>query len=72
VRPKSIFKRFLVALIRFPLLIFTYLLTQTKTQSIKDLPEQIEATGLSIELIKLNRMENFMELVGRKSEGKAE
>lgn len=72
VRPKSIFKRFLVALIRFPLLIFTYLLTQTKTQSIKDLPEQIEATGLSIELIKLNRMENFMELVGRKPEGIAE
>lgn len=72
VKPKSIFKRFLIGLIRFPLLALTYLLTQTKTQSIKNLPKQIEAAGLSIELIKLNRMENFMELVAKKPEGKAE
>jgi len=66
VRPKSILNRVLNWLIRFPLLIVTYLIAQTTTKVVRNLPEKIVETGLSIESVRLNRMENFIELVARK------
>ncbi len=65
VRPNSIIKRVLHWLIRFPLVIITYLLTQTTTHAVKNLPERIEEAGLEIGSIRLNKMANFMTLVGR-------
>ena len=67
VMPRNILKRIFHGLIRFPLVIITYLLTQTTTHSVKNLPESIEETGLSIESVRLSKMESFVELVARKA-----
>jgi len=66
VRPKSILKRILNNIIRFPLIIITYLITQATLHSIDNLPEKIKKNGLLIESIRLNNLENFMELVAKK------
>lgn len=66
--PRSILKRVLNYLIRFPLVIITYLITQSITMPMKGLPELVKEGGLLIELIKLNKIENFIELVVIKSE----
>ncbi len=63
--PKSIPKRILNWLIRFPLLIITYLIAQTTTNAVKDLQEKIKEAGFQVESVRLNKTENFMELVGR-------
>jgi len=68
VRPKSLSKRVLNWLIRFPLVIIAYLITQTTTHAVKDLPEKIKESGLLIESVRLNKIENFIELVARKPE----
>lgn len=68
VRPKNISKRIINWLIRFPLLIITYLITQTTTKTVKNLPEIIEETGLLIDSVRLSKMENFIDLVCRKPE----
>jgi len=67
VRPTSIFKKVLYWLIRFPLLIITYLITQTTSSAVNNLPTRVEEAGLLIESIRLNKMGNFIELVGRKA-----
>ena len=66
VRPESIAKRLLFWFIKFPLVIITYVVTQTTTRAVKNLPEKIENAGFLIVSIKLNFLENFIELVGRK------
>lgn len=64
--PKSILKRVVHRLIRFPLATLTYLLTFTTTRSINGLPQKIEDIGLLIESVRLNKTENFIELVAKK------
>jgi ubiquinone/menaquinone biosynthesis C-methylase UbiE len=64
VMPQSIPKRIIHRLIRFPLVIITYLLTQTTTHSVRNLPEEV---GLLIESVRLSKIENFIELVARKA-----
>lgn len=66
VMPQSIPKRIYHRLIRFPLVIITYLLTQTTTHSIRNLPESIKEAGLLIESVRLCKMQSFVELVARK------
>ena len=70
VKPKSISKKFLYGLIKFPLIVITYIITQTTTHAVQGLPEKIKATGLKIESIRLNKQENFMELIARKTKGR--
>lgn len=70
VMPKSIPKKILHQLIRFPLVIITYLLTQTTTHSIRNLSERIKEAGFLIESVRLNKIENFTELTARKAEEK--
>jgi len=69
VRPKSISKLMLNWLIRLPLVVFTYLITQATTKPVMDLPEKIQGAGLVIESAKLSKMESFIELVARKPKG---
>lgn len=64
--PRSAAKRMLNALIRIPLLIIAWLVTQTATRAVKDLPEKIEKSGLLIESTRLSGMEDFIEVVARK------
>jgi ubiquinone/menaquinone biosynthesis C-methylase UbiE len=68
VMPKSISKKILHRLIRFPIVIITYLLTQTTTHSRRNLPERIKEAGFLIESVRLNNIENFIELTARKAE----
>lgn len=46
VKPKGILKRMLNLMIRIPLAVVAYLIAQTTTRAIKDLPERIEMEGL--------------------------
>jgi len=66
VKPKGTIKILFHWLIRIPLLIITYLVAQTTTRAIENLPEKIEKTGLIIESLKSNKIGNFIELVARK------
>ncbi len=66
VRPKSISKMILNWLIRIPLVTITYLIAQTTTKAVKNLPEKVEKAGLVIQSIKLSKIGTFIELVGRK------
>lgn len=65
-RPESIPKKVLTWLIKFPLVIITYIITQTTSSAVKNLPVKIEGAGLFIESVRLNKMGDFIELVGRK------
>ena len=65
-RPESIPKKVLTWLIKFPLVIITYIITQTTSSAVKNLPAKIEEAGLFIESVRLNKMGDFIELVGRK------
>jgi ubiquinone/menaquinone biosynthesis C-methylase UbiE len=71
VRPRSIPLRLISWLIRLPLVIITYLITQTSTRAVKDLPDKVRKAGLFVESIRLNTMQNFIELVAKVPEGKA-
>jgi ubiquinone/menaquinone biosynthesis C-methylase UbiE len=66
VRPRSLSKRVFNWLIRPPLGIITYILTQASTHAVENLPEMTERAGFLIESVGLNRMGNFIELIGRK------
>jgi len=65
VKPKTISKRILNGIIRFPLIIITYLITQTTIYATDNLPKKIKKIGLSIESVRLNNTENFIELVAK-------
>ena len=66
VRPERLGKRVLHGLTRFPLSIVAYLVAQTTTRAVRDLPQKIEEAGLLVESVRLNTMESFLELVARK------
>ncbi len=66
--PEGILKKIINRVIRFPLVIITYLITQTTIMAVRDLPERVEEAGLIIESIKLSKLENFIELVARNPE----
>lgn len=65
VRPKNISKKILNEIIRFPLKVMVYIITQTTIHAIDSLPKKIKESGLSIESVRLNNIENFIELVAK-------
>ena len=67
-RPKSLSKKMFNWLIRLPLVIITYILTQTTTKAVENLPEMTEREGFLIESVRLNKMGNFIELIGKRPE----
>lgn len=67
-RPASWLGRTLHWTLRAPLLILTYLLTQTTTRAVADLPGKVTRAGLELEEVRFNRTGSFLELVGRKPE----
>lgn len=66
VRPSGLWKRLLHQLVRIPLMVTTYLLTQTTTHPIKNLAHRIEESGLKIKEIRSNWLGTFMQIVARK------
>ncbi len=71
VRPKSVSKKVLHWLTRLPLAIITYIITQTTTRAVANLPEKVKEVGLSIDSLKLSKMGDFVELVARKPDEEA-
>ncbi|MFC1849369.1 corrinoid protein-associated methyltransferase CpaM [candidate division CSSED10-310 bacterium] len=65
-RPKRRFKRFLYSLIRLPLLLFTFILTQTTTKAVEGLEEQVREVGFRITQCQLSNWDSFIYLVARK------
>jgi len=66
-RSGSILMTVLNWVLRLPLVIITYLITQTTTNAVKDLPDKVKRAGLSVDSILLNTMQNFIELVAKRS-----
>ena len=54
-------------LIRMPLVVITYIVTQTTSHAIRDLPQKVKEAGLSVENLRLNSMGSFLEMVAVKS-----
>jgi ubiquinone/menaquinone biosynthesis C-methylase UbiE len=55
---------------RLPLVVLTYLLTQTTTHAVQGLPEAVERAGFEITSIHWSRLGSFVELIARRP-GKA-
>ncbi len=67
VKPPSFIGRVLLALIRAPLVVVTYLATGLTTTALENLPELVEKEGFLLESVRLSAMGSFMELVARKA-----
>jgi len=66
VTPENGLKKVISWILRVPLVIITYIVAQTTTRAVRDLPEKIKDAGFVIESVRLNRMENFMVLRGKR------
>jgi len=64
--PEAFFKRFLSGLLRLPLVVITYIVTQTSTRSIKNLPAQAAEAGFAIEEVRLSLLDTFVEIEAKK------
>ena len=71
VTPKNISKKILNEIIRFPLKIIIFVITQTTTHAIDNLIEQIKESGLLIESARLNNNGNFIEVVAKNPKQRA-
>ncbi len=65
VKPGNLLKRFINFLLRFPLVIITYLISQSTTHALVNLPEKVKKAGFQIESIRLNSLGNFIEIVAQ-------
>jgi len=65
--PKNFVKRILNDVLRIPLIVITYILTQTTTRAVKNLPELVEEAGFTIESVNMGILNNFIELVAKKN-----
>ncbi len=62
VKPRSSFCKLFNGLIRIPLVIITYLISQTTTHALKNLPEKVEQAGFRISALKLSKLQDFAEI----------
>ncbi len=67
VQPKTIPKRIIILLLRMLLRMVVFIITQTTTRALKNLPEQVRTAGFEIVSSRLNRSETFLELVAIKT-----
>ena len=67
--PESVFKRVFSGLLRFPLVVITYIITQTTTHAIRNLPEKVKEAGFQIESLDLTLLDTFIVVEARKPEG---
>lgn len=69
VRPQNFFRKIFYYLMRLPMVVITYIITQTTTKAVSRLPEKVEAAHFIIEQLRLNKMGSFIELVAKKAGG---
>ena len=70
-RPKSVLKRVLNGLLRLPLVVITYIITQTTTHAVRDLPDKVIEAGFEIKSLENIMLETFVVLEARKPEREA-
>ncbi len=68
-KPSGWARKLIHLLIRTPLAVLTYLITQQSTHAVEDLRQKLEAAGLAILSSRSNRLGSFVEIVARKAEG---
>jgi ubiquinone/menaquinone biosynthesis C-methylase UbiE len=66
VKPGGRLKRLLHMLIKGPVAAVTWMLTQTTTRALRDLPQRIERAGFQIDSVRLSSLESFAEVTARK------
>lgn len=70
--PRNLIKRLLHFLLRLPLVVITYIITQQTTHAVRNLTGQVTAAGLELISQRSNPMESFLELVAQKPSGGSE
>jgi ubiquinone/menaquinone biosynthesis C-methylase UbiE len=66
IKPQGLAKRLVHSLIRAPLVVLTYIITQQTTHPVSNLPEKLNAAGFAILSVHLNRLGSFGEFVAQK------
>ncbi len=66
-KPRTLIKKILNFLIRFPLVLITYILTQTTTSALYNLDLKLQSSGFELISVRNNKLENFIEIIARKS-----
>ena len=69
IRPARPIARSIHYLVRAPLLVFTYLLTQQTSHAVRELPELLAAAGLSLVSVETRALGSFGVFVARKPGG---
>jgi ubiquinone/menaquinone biosynthesis C-methylase UbiE len=68
-RPTSVGKKLLHSIVRIPLLVVTFAITQTKTNAVEGLSERVRQAGFLIDREERTALDSFLYLVARKGEG---
>jgi len=68
-KPRTWLLRVVQGLIRAPLVLVTFLLTQRTSHPLEGLPQRVTAVGLSVEAVRRSPLRSFVELVARKPLG---
>jgi len=66
VRPRGLVRRWVHFLLRLPLVIVTYLVTQQTTHAVSHLIEKLSTAGFAIESQRLSPLHSFVRVVARK------
>jgi len=66
VRPRRLVQRLLIAVLRAPLVALTWLLTQTTTYAVPDLPRLVEAAGFEVTAVRMDLLGSWAEVVARR------
>ncbi len=66
VRPGNAIKRFIYNILRMPLLVITFAVTQTTTRAVEGLEENAFHAGFNIKTIELSMMDSFIYLAAKK------
>ncbi|MHA1592347.1 MAG: corrinoid protein-associated methyltransferase CpaM [Candidatus Heimdallarchaeaceae archaeon] len=69
-KPKTFIKKMLNFIIRFPLILITYILTQTTTSALTNIIPKLRSFGFEPISVRKNKLENFVEIIARKSKEK--
>ena len=68
IRPQGLLQRLLHAALRVPLAALTWILTQTTTHAVPDLPGLVEATGFEVLAVRTALLGSWAEVMARRPE----
>jgi len=71
IKPRGLAHRLIHSMVRVPLVVFTYVITQQTVHPASNLWETLKAAGFGIVSVHLNRLGSFGEFVARKPAGTA-